>query len=244
MSLLDALSEGMHTVAQPLTVLRATLEIAAGNACSVSQFQHAVDTSLVEVTRVSEAMRFVQELVRIARGDSEAVPVELAPVIAGVQEDLQCYFDTAQVSMKVHLLDGAEYVLASPVRLRECVFYLVQHAVTACGRQGTIHLDSRLSDGEVCVYLHVAADQDAPAAIDVERSLNWNGLVPCLALAETLARADGGRLEAQSDPFHVRLWLPFPVRRKGVRSSSEASVNQVLMNGTDGELLKASKPTP
>ena len=68
---LHALSEGMHTIAQPLTVLRATLEIASGNASCISHYQRAVDNSLFEINRLAEAMGFVQELVRIASDRGE-----------------------------------------------------------------------------------------------------------------------------------------------------------------------------
>jgi len=67
----------MHTLAQPLTVLRATLEIASGNACSISHYQHAIDSSLAEIARVSEAMGFVQELVRIATTTSDTRPITI-----------------------------------------------------------------------------------------------------------------------------------------------------------------------
>ena len=72
LGVLDTLSEGMHSMAQPLTVLRATLEVASGNASCISHYQRAIDSSLIEVSRLVETMGSVQELVRIARGHKDA----------------------------------------------------------------------------------------------------------------------------------------------------------------------------
>jgi signal transduction histidine kinase len=207
-NLLDALSEGMHTMAQPLTVLRATLEIAAGNACSVSHYQHAIDSSLAEITRISEAMGFVQELVRIARDAPEPSAMDLAAVVATVEEDLKCVLETAGIALEIDLRDDLPKVAASPSRVRQCLFYLMQHAVRACRSGGTIELAAQQMKREVHLVLRKwSSEPPRRESSDWEHGL-WGNVIPSLMLAEALATGQEGRLEWQAEPFAACLSLP------------------------------------
>jgi hypothetical protein len=217
-SVLDALSEGMHTMAQPLTVLRATLEIAAGNASSVSQFQHAIDSSLVEISRVSEAMGFVRELVRIARDVSELVPVELGAAVAMAHEDLKVVFETAGIGLEIYVPDDLPRVVASESRLRQCLFYVLQQAVRVCRAGGAIDLAAGEIGEEVHLVVRKVSSEPVPEDPLANQRCFWGNVAPYLALAEALARAQGGRLEWQIEPLAVCLSLPVDDEARYLRS--------------------------
>jgi hypothetical protein len=205
---LHALAEGMHTMAQPLTVLRATLEIAAGNASSVSHFQRAVDTSLAEVSRVSEAMRFVQELLRIARDESPGSPVELREVVEIVREDLACVLEASSVSLCVEIADDVPAVRVSAIRLRQSLFYLVQHAAKTCQPGETVRLQEEDASEMVRLTIRVETkDNRSPEELS-HHELPWGGTRPCVVLAEALLNLDGGELNWEDQPFTARLKLP------------------------------------
>jgi signal transduction histidine kinase len=206
--LLAALSEGMHTMAQPLTVLRATLEIASGNASSISHYQRAVDNSLIEVSRLAEAMGFVQELLRIAGDVSLSTPIELPAVVEGIEEDLRCVFEAAQVWLDVSWEEHLVRIQGSASRLRQCLFYLLQHAIRSTSEGDTIHLRAQpTGDGVRLVISSDSADVQY-RELSWSDCLQWNDVAPYLTLAEALARADGGRLQWKNKPFVVALWLP------------------------------------
>ena len=239
-SLLEALAEGMHTMAQPLTVLRATLEIASGNASCISHYQRAVDRSLIEVSRLAEAMGFVQELLRIARDVSDSVPVELPVVVATVQEDLRCVFDTARVWLEVSWGTDLVSVQVSASRLRQCLFYLLQHAVRSTCEGDTIHLLAEPNGHGLCVYI----SSDSPDVRNRELSwsdcLRWHGVAPYLTLAEALARADGGRLQWKAEPFVSALWLPAAGDRTSGREDQGSRSS--LSNKTDAMISTGGLP--
>lgn len=199
--LLDALSEGMHAMAQPMTVLRATLEIASGNAATVSQYQHAVDASLREMGRVAEAMGYLQELVRIARDAAQVAEVEVATVMELVEEDLRCVFNEAGVGLRVRVPGDLPKVMASAARLRQCLFHLLQHAVKKS--DGTVEVVAGAAEGEIRIVVRANAIPK-PRQQDGE----WRGVIPCLALVETLAKMHGGELKWKADPFEAWLALP------------------------------------
>ena len=149
LGVLDTLSEGMHSMAQPLTVLRATLEVASGNASCISHYQRAIDSSLIEVSRLVETMGFVQELVRIARDIKTPEPVCIGTVVSQVVEDLRCVLDDAEVSLKLGVPPDTPAVLAIPTGLRQCLFHLVQQAQSGAGRGDVIDLCAHADANEV-----------------------------------------------------------------------------------------------
>ena len=205
--LLDAISEGLHHMAQPLTVLRATLEIASGNACSVSQFQHAIDNSLVEVGRVTDAMGFVQELVRIAHDSSEPVAVDIAAVTTMIQQDLQRVLDGAGIGMEVRLSCDFPAIVGSASRLRQCLFYLLQHTIGAFRAGDVIQLEIAMADDERQIVVRGYSRNAAATIVADHANQSRSGDSRCLALAEALAVGQGGHLEWQDDPFAFQLTL-------------------------------------
>ena len=195
-------------MAQPLTVLRATLEIASGNAYSVSHYQRAIDSSLAEISRVSEAMGFVQELVRIARNVAKPTAVDLANVIATVREDLQCVLEASGVALEVDLPNGLPFVMASTQQLRQCLFYLLQYGASLCSAGGTIDVTCFGTESELRLVLRKWSSEPRCREASALANTLWGNFVPCLTLAEALAKGHGGRLEWQGEPFAACLSLP------------------------------------
>ncbi len=195
-------------MAQPLTVLRATLEIASGNATSISHYQRAIDSSLTEISRISETMRFVQELIRVARDVPEPSPMDLAAVVATVQEDLQCVLEAAGVGLELDISRDLPILSASPSRVRQCLFYLMQHALSSCRKGGTIEMQALRRGRVVQVVLRKwSSESPRSDASDWEYG-SWGNLFPRLTLATALARCVGGRMEWQAEPFAACLSLP------------------------------------
>ena len=207
LGLLDALSEGMHSMAQPLTVLRATLEVASGNASCISHYQRAIDSSLIEVSRLVETMGFVQELVRIARDIKTPEPVCIGTVVSQVVEDLRCVLDDAEVSLKLGVPPDTPAVLAVPIGLRQCLFHLVQQAQSGAGRGDVIDLCAHADANEV--HLVVGAEWN-----NLRSHMTSGGArrsVPearRMTLAEALASAQNVSLQWQAHPFVACLRLP------------------------------------
>ena len=229
-------------MAQPLTVLRATLEIASGNASSISQFQHAIDSSLTEVSRVAEAMGFVQQLLHIARDRHEPEAIDLAVVVAIVHEDLKVVFETAGVRLEANVPDDLPEVMASMPRLRQCLFYVLQQAVRVCRAGGAIDLAAGAIDDEVHVVVRKVSSEPVPEDPAPHQRCYWGNVVPYLTLAEALARAQAGRLEWQAEPLAVCLSLPAVGDAGFLRGEAMAGANQPLIDDAErGSGVKAGE---
>jgi len=195
-------------MAQPLTVLRATLEVASGNATEVSHFQRAIDSSLSEVVRVAETMAFVQELVRIARYTPTPAAIEIQPVLATVHEDLARILEDAGISLRLHIPDYIPPALASPGGLRQCLFYLLQQAQTEAVAGDIVEVCVRARDDSVGVLVRHEAASEIPSAQITRRSDGLAVTMRQMALAEAVAAAEQGRLWWQASPFKACLTLP------------------------------------
>ena len=198
----------MHSMAQPLTVLRATLEVASGNASCISHYQRAIDSSLVEVSRLVDTMGFVQELVRIARDIQAPESVCIRTVVSQVVEDLTCVLDDAEVSLKLSVPQDTPAVLAVPAGLRQCLFHLVQQAQSGASRGDVIDLCAHVDAHEMNIVIR---RESKPLAISPPPSRSSCRFAPdarVMTLAEALASAQNASLQWQTYPFVARLRLP------------------------------------
>lgn len=222
-SLLEALSEGLHATAQPLTVLRATLEVASGNASCVSHYQKAIDTSLVEVSRVVDALGFVQELIRITRDLQEPVPVCVEAVVALVLEDLRCVVDDAGVSLNVRIPADIPTVMVVLSRLRQCLFHLVQQALSDAVTGDVIDLCSYADAREVQIVVGQERNLRSGRLTD-QGARRFVSEARGMALAEVLAISQKADLLWQARPFVARLRLPAsPCSRAEVENVADQS---------------------
>jgi len=205
---LDALVEAMHAMAQPLTVLQATLELAAGNASSMATYQRAIDSALIEVSRVLARMDFARELLRIVRDVPEVATLDVRAVLATVHEDLRCVLDDAGTSLRVSVEENAQLFPASESELRQCLFYLVQQALreSKSGESLGVRVSGRESEVEIVVRSELSS------ACNSTRFALVHDLTDCerlsMVLADALAAVQGGNLQYQMLPFEARLTFP------------------------------------
>jgi C4-dicarboxylate-specific signal transduction histidine kinase len=207
-NLLQAIAEGMHSMAQPLTVLRATLEVANEREASVDRYQQAIHNSLVAVVRVVDAMGFVHELVRIAHDSPDAGPVEVRSVLDLVAEDLQCLLDEAAISLKISVPNGVHKVVASAARLRQCQFYLVQHALSCAPAGSVIEISVRSVEEQVGIFVCNQVSASLQGGVPAGSTGPFVDVDQTLALAEALAVSLGGSLRWRTNPFAACLCLP------------------------------------
>jgi C4-dicarboxylate-specific signal transduction histidine kinase len=198
----------MHSMAQPLTVLRATLEVVSEEETTVPRYQRAIHNSLEAVVRVVDAMGFVHELVRIARELPDPVPVEVRPVLALVTDDLKRVLDEAAISLQICAPDDLPKVLASAARLRQCLFYLVQDALSFSAAVSMIEIVVKAVDEQVQIVVGRQGSQDISDMTPTTTTKPFVCVDQRLALAEALAVSQGGSLRWRSDPFAACLCLP------------------------------------
>jgi len=192
---------------QPLTVLRATLEVAAGTASSVVACQTAINRALAEVARVADSMGLVQDLVMIGRDRGPVSPVDLGSIIAIVRDDLECLLHDAGVTFKVEVPEGIPPAFVSAAKLRQCLFHLVQQALRSAsvGDAIVVHVE-----GGYVLHALVrleALDEPNPSLVETTPR-SGSPESRDLVLATALAASQGMKLRRQAWPYEVQLDLP------------------------------------
>jgi len=203
-------SDASHELRTPLTVARGQLELALAEA------DGGADAVRVAVTELDRMGRIVEDLLLLARLD-EGLPLKREPVEVElvVQEALLRGLRLAPRPSTVHA-EPDLYALADPDRLLQVLSNLVVNAVQHAGEQARLTLVTSGDGGEV-----VIAVSDSGAGIAAEHlphvfdrfhrgRVGGSGAGLGLAIADSLTRAMGGRIEVAATEgagttFTVRL---------------------------------------
>jgi hypothetical protein len=222
-SLLDAIAEGMHSMAQPLTVLQAILEVAAGGASSTASYRAAIKRALAEVSRVVDSLDLVQALTTIGRDGTPVSAIDVRSTLDMVRDDLECVLQDTGLHINVEVREQPPIVLASPAKLRQCLFYLVQQAMRGASHGDSIDVCVK-AKGVIQVTIgHRRLDGTNPLSLTQtpgSRLVEPRSVI----LAEALATSQGGRLQ----------WQPWPQVAQLVLQTAEPSQSTPKMTTNQG----------
>ncbi len=228
---LRTLSHSLHQMAQPLSTIQLTLELALLNATSIEQYRDAVEGVLADMRRVVDGLQFSRTLTRFQQPATDARPVSLSRAIENALSDLRCTLESSQLQIMFSPYDQ-ELIQISPARLRQMLFFVLQ-AVQGSSQAGDVltvdvqeaadrlvlrvrRINRRMGDGAV---------SDAPRDEQVDKAL---------ALAEAIVNSAGGKFMVTADPLF--LVADFPAlcesRRKSVESDISNTAALPAANGT------------
>ncbi len=193
------LAQGLHAMAQPLTILRSIAVASAAPELAESERLRYLDISREQVERTCTLFEGLQDLVIAKRHKSNFALFDLTQLVTAVVTDLKSALDAS----------GAELTLDLPGKP------LVLYGDAAWTRQATsaaLKVCLSLSEpGEVFDLLLEEAGDFAKFSVrsSKNRPMPLNSLqVLHLALAETNVHSQKGRYECIANPFWVRLTLP------------------------------------
>ncbi|PYX29472.1 MAG: hypothetical protein DMG80_14425 [Acidobacteria bacterium] len=151
------LCELLHSLTQPLTSLRCSLELSVED---VAGQQHDVVSSALEQTdRAIGVVRLMQEYLETESVASSPLPVPLGPVLRTVADQLSPKASERQVRMR--LTGGCSSTIALPEpRLRLALQYLIGVLIELQPRHSDITL--RLEQGSTESELRAQAERDSP----------------------------------------------------------------------------------
>jgi len=226
----EFIADASHELRTPLTVLRANAEVALDldHACVHTEF-------LEEIVQESKHMtRLVEDLLFLARSDSDSVPLELELVeimpflnelgerAAVLAHERQATFSTKLAARGLARFD--------PSRIEQVVLILVDNATKYSPPGKPITLRSATGNAELIVEV---ADQGPgiPAAdlpliferfyrVDKARARKQGGAGLGLSIAKRIIEAHDGRIEAESTPnvgTIMRCYLPLVVMGQPTR---------------------------
>ncbi len=199
------LANGLHAMAQPLTMLRAAIEVLALPQSAGIDRRRYLEISAGAVDRTCHVFGRVQDLVAVTTIEAQRARFNLWEVIEPVIEDRRRRLETSGVAIAAAKSEAWEPVLGDASRTEQAVAVVLQMAGDLATRGDVIELSGSVRNG--FVELTLRNTRHHGKRIDSTAKLN-------LALAEANVASQHGRCEFAEDPFRVSLALPVDDRSR------------------------------
>lgn len=134
---LTTLSASLHQMAQPMSTIQASLELALLSPTTAAEYKEIAENILGQLKSAVESMQFAGRLARYQQPAADVREVLLSVVLDEVISSLQRTFDTAQLQLLFLRSEHEHSISISPARLRQMLFYVLQ-AVQGCSHPGDL----------------------------------------------------------------------------------------------------------
>ena len=209
---LKSMADSLHQMAQPLSIIQASMEVALLRKTAGEQFGEVAQTVLDQVARAVETLRFTSQLTRYQQTASDETNLLLSDVLHAAVEDLSRTLSTAQIKLALDHSGREREILFSRTRLRQLFFYILQ-AVQHLSQPGDlIHIGLQAHAGNIKLRIFQSPERttaNAPAPKASDESFATRSL----ALAEAIVVSAGAEFQLNRSPLLIV--VDFPVRRPG-----------------------------
>jgi hypothetical protein len=205
---LSALSASMHEMAQPLSTIQASLELALLCPTTVEQYRWMAEDALMQLQRVVESMQFTAQLTRFQQPAADTEDVLLSATLDEVVSDLQRTFDSAQLQILFSYSKHEKKIRISRSRLRQMLFYVLQAVQGSCQPGDLVKIEIQASEGHVVLRVQHSPSDSLPSDCPKKNSVI---VQRALALANAIVSNAGGDFTSSDGPFLIV--ADFPMKR-------------------------------
>ena len=191
----DALAEGLHAMAQPLTILQSCVLIAAKPELAKMATPEMLGDMAGEVERMCGLFRCLQDLVQANGGDGERSLVNLGDLARSAIETVGSRLRAAGVSAEVSGLESLPGMWMDEVRVKQGWTSLLEAALLTSSPGGALRISGEFERDSVAVWIE--GDGGRREAGSVLRLK--------VTVAKALLEAAGAEVTSTVDPFHVRI---------------------------------------
>lgn len=209
---LGTLSASLHQMAQPLSTIQASLELALMSPTSAEQYREIAEDLLQHLQQAVESMQFTSWLARFHQPAADVHDALLSAALESIIADLRRTLESEQLHLVFVRPDQEQLIRISVTRLRQMLFYVLQ-AVQGCSRAGdVVQIEIQAPAGHLVLRIKQAQDNDDRTAggklsrenVVVERAL---------ALADAIVTCAGGEFSVATSPLLIV--ADFPVQCDG-----------------------------
>jgi hypothetical protein len=193
------LANGLHAMAQPLTILRAAIEVLAMPQSAGIDRQRYLEISAGAVERTCRVFAQVQDLLTASMIEAESAPFDLWTLIAPVIEDHRRMLQTSGVALAAAKTEAWMPIVGDAARTEQAIALVLRLAGELASKGDVIEVSASASSG--FVQLRIVHSRRRGKLLNSTARLN-------LALAEANIVTQRGRYEFAEDPFRVSLALP------------------------------------
>jgi len=189
----------LHSMAQPLTVLRGALGALALRGSTASDADRYVELSNKQVDRICNLMSGMRGLVDAVQFDAVCTPTTLWELIGSILDREASEIGQAGLRISTEKTDDEVRILADPFRVEHAVKAVLRVASSSSSNGGEICLSVDRCDGFAELMIqHTNGNRKELSSIDRVY----------LSLAEANIRSQRGLFRTVADPFSVSMKLP------------------------------------
>ncbi|HVT96837.1 MAG TPA: hypothetical protein VHE33_04970 [Acidobacteriaceae bacterium] len=190
-------------MAQPLTMLRASIEVLAMPLSAGIDRQKYLEVSAGAVERTCHLFARVQDLVAASMIEAEKAPFDLWSIVANVVEEQRNRLLASGATIAATKTENSMPILGDAARTEQAIVLVLRLAGELANAGDVIELSGSSSRG----FLELCIENSRQRGKPVDSTARLN-----LALAEANIASQRGRYEFVEDPFRVSLALPLADR--------------------------------
>ena len=220
---LRTLSTSMHEMAQPLSTIQASLELAVLSPTTAAEYKEIAENVLAQLRSAVDSMQFAARLSRFQQPASDVRELSLSVALQEVISSLQRTLDTAEVRLVVRGLDHEPLICASPTRLRQMLFYVLQ-AVQHYSQPGDLaKVETDSTSGHLRLRIQHVAAKTGRAVHPLSHQDEITDRA--IALADAIVTSGGGEFSFSTSPLLIV--AEFPLNHE----SSAAAIDKHKASG-------------
>jgi hypothetical protein len=192
------MSQGMHAMAQPLTILRAGFSLGRVDGMSLDELQEFTAKSALQIDRVCLLFGCMQQFIVMESSEPQLAVLPLTPLVDYAIEGINRLFQDGRISLRVNIPEVVFAVLVNRERTIQALssVLLISHAVS--NAEDTVEVIATRSSTTVQVV--IKSTNPEIHELSSEELLT-------MALAEASLRSQHGSLSWTCGPFHARIEL-------------------------------------
>jgi hypothetical protein len=193
------MAEGLHTLAQPLTILRASVNASAMPNLNPAKQQHYLEISLQQIERACVVFDSLQELVIASQAQGHRAAIDLPALVARAVDLRRTTFQASGVEIRMIEQDWLPYAFGDEARTLQALGCGLEIAASLCAPGDIVELLVDCHDGHI--ESTIRNDRNHGRLISSAQRLS-------LLLAETNILNQQGKWSFIADPFSICLALP------------------------------------
>jgi len=212
----------MHQMAQPLSTIQASLELALLSPTTAGQYQEIAEDALRHLCAAVESMRFAARLTRFQQPAADVQDVRLSVALENAISDSRLTLDAARIKLQIRRCEHEPSIRISASRLRQMLFYMLQ--VVEGRSQPGDQMEIDIQDRESHLVLRIRQTPGENGLADGVRLSPQGEADRALALAEAIVSSEGGEFGVTTNPLLIV--ADFPVKPEN--RSGETGKDRVL----------------
>jgi hypothetical protein len=211
LQLVEELDNGLHAMAQPLTVLRGVFGALKMRGAVGPEHARYLDMSEEQIQRLCQLMSGLRCLLDVAQNDATREAVDLWDMVIALIEEQEPTLNGTGVRIAAMEPEQPLMVMGDQGRTEHALRAALITAVRIASQDDVIHLEA--VPGDSFVDLRVQNSKAHSKGISSANRLN-------LALAQANTLSQQGIFECSADPFFVSIKLPLYAERDEAKSEN------------------------